>query len=152
MAYRHNLANLAQIWFVSRAAAHRFWLMPNQVPTGPLTLLGVCMRSVEGHEKTILSHFFIRNVVPLRDKSQIIWKIACQEMTALVLRATRLDVDQGPFLVPFLVPRCRSIKPNAQYRESERFFSLSKWMQKEKNRGEWCRLQFRVHSHGIFRN
>ena len=32
--------------------------MPNQVPTGPLTPLGVCMRSVEGHEKKILSHFF----------------------------------------------------------------------------------------------
>ena len=58
MSYRHNLANPAQIWFVSRAAAHRFWLMPNQVPTGPLTPLGVCMRSVEGHEKKILSHFF----------------------------------------------------------------------------------------------
>lgn len=47
-------------------------------------------------------------------------------MTALVLRATRLDVDQGPFLVPFLVPRCRSIKPNAQYRESERLLSLKR--------------------------
>jgi hypothetical protein len=53
-------------------------------------------------------------------------------MTALVLRATRLDVDQGPFLVPFLVPRYRNIKPNTQYYESERFFSLSKWMQKRK--------------------
>ena len=60
MAYRHNLANPAQIWFVSRAAA-----------------------------------------------------------LDLVLRATRLDVDQGPFLVPFLAPRCRSIKLNAQYRALE---------------------------------
>ena len=152
MSYRHNLANPAQIWFVSRAAAHRFSLMPNQVPTGPLTPLGVCMRSVEGHEKKFYHIFFIRNVMPLRDKSQIIWNIACQEMTALVLRATRLDVDQGPFFVPFLVRRCRSIKPNAQHRESERFFSLSKWMQQRKNRGEWYRLQFRVHPHGIFRN
>ena len=31
----------------------------------------------------------------------------------------RLDVDQGQFLVPFLGPRCRIIKPNAQYRASE---------------------------------
>ena len=64
--------------------------------------------------------------MPLKDKFQIISKIACQEKTALVLRATRLDVDQGPFLVPFLVPRCRSIKPNAQYRESERLLSLKR--------------------------
>ena len=58
MSYRHNLANPAPIWFVSRAAAHRFWLMPNQVPTGPLTPLGVCMRSVEGHEKKFY-HIFL---------------------------------------------------------------------------------------------
>jgi hypothetical protein len=37
IAYRYNLANPALIWFVSRAAAHRFWLMLNQVPFGPLT-------------------------------------------------------------------------------------------------------------------
>ena len=46
MAYRHNLANPAQIWFVSKVAAHRFWLMPNQVPIGPLTPLGVYMCNV----------------------------------------------------------------------------------------------------------
>ena len=57
-AYRHNLANPAQIWFESRAAA------------------------------TDLAN-------------------------------SRLDVDQGQFLVPFLRPRCRIIKPNAQYRAPE---------------------------------
>ena len=81
----------------------------------------------EGHEKTILSQIVSESASErqisnyFKDLSNF---IACQEMTALV--ATRLDVDQGPFLVPFLVPRCRSIKPNAQYRESERLLSLKR--------------------------
>ena len=81
----------------------------------------------EGHEKTILSQIVSESASErqissyFKDLSNC---IACQEMTALV--ATRLDVDQGPFLVPFLVPRCRSIKPNAQYRESERLLSLKR--------------------------
>ena len=81
-------------------------------------------------------------------------------MTALVLRTTRLDVDQGPFLVPFLIPRYRSIKPNAQYYESECFFQPFQMDVEEKKTEvsgivynfEFIFMVFFAISHIFFRN
>ena len=81
-------------------------------------------------------------------------------MTALVLRTTRLDIDQEPFLVPFLLPRYRSIKPNAQYYESECFFQPFQMDVEEKKievsgiiyNFEFIFMAFFVISHIFFRN
>ena len=131
MSYRHNLANPAQIWFVSRAAAHRFWLMPNQVPTGPLTPLGVCMRSVEGHEKKVLSHFlyqkcnaserhisnYLKHCMPRNDsfgaKSHTAWRrsravlcaVPCATMQKHQTKCTVSCI--GTFLQPFQMDQQR---------------------------------------------